>query len=982
MIEGMMEILQQQPTPQQKKNEVACTVALVSNLENLNQFALVFIAKKSKKIELIMPITIEFQQSILDRIQTHQNSPVQIIQAQIPSTATFKVRVLSNHAGEKRNLMERIQSIRQFLPRESNTFAIQKTHAWLWHYSTLIPKIIQTKPVGQEKVEAIDIALKNQESKEEKLKETIDQIKSSNKYMSQIAMDIFFKQEFEKRQSQYMIEHGLKIFVVTWNVNGQKPPCDEVEDIFTARNVYLDQRYLEINELDDIPDLMVFNFQEIVPLNAKSMILSGQLSQPQLWEKYLIQEYNTYFQKRFEGKLPIPNIQYVDKIASHGQVGLYQVVLFRKDKINLISEVQLAQVGTGILGVGGNKGAIGCSIKICETKIAVINAHLAASQSKVQRRNQNVTQILKSLQFIDKHNDKQNLFEHDILLWCGDLNYRINSDNFNEVVDMIQQNKLYELRNLDQLKQEKAAGNVFGEFEEGKIKFPPTYKFKVGTNDYDSDKVRIPSWCDRILYRGETLYQQFYTSVASPTTSDHKPVCALFKATYKEIDPVQQQIVAQTILDYLKNLKDNFIPKMKLSTTEVVFENVRYGDTQFVIMEVENTGDGLLEYEITKLQERDNISLRGSQTAEMLKKKTQHSAWLSINPLRGVVKAGETKQITFRIQINQREAQLLFLDKDLEEFIQIKTNEPDVLTKNQVIHVQCKYLSSCFGAALSILNQCTGKDNLSIRDELQQINFEDVFLCMQSRRLNQFTLPLPKELHRLATYILQEGKLKPNIFLNSGNAAQAKIVREKIDTNQDLKVDDNDDPYTVASVMIDFLSTLLTPILPQILYRLPKDNSMAFVYIVSFFKEMLNYSDKNKLNPEKICELLSECLIGEDKLNQSTKFRREQSLVRAAPKKSPTKTGRDLEHPSIVRPNTMAMHSATGVQRTNTKEFQGGTFTAHPQTQTYSNLEEDDELLEFNNDLQGVEENKDPKLSIEQAKSKLRYQGLLLHLFQ
>lgn len=37
-----------------------------------------------------------------------------------------------------------------------------------------------------------------------------------------------------------MIEHGLKIFVVTWNVNGQKPPCDDIEDIFTAKNVYLD----------------------------------------------------------------------------------------------------------------------------------------------------------------------------------------------------------------------------------------------------------------------------------------------------------------------------------------------------------------------------------------------------------------------------------------------------------------------------------------------------------------------------------------------------------------------------------------------------------------------------------------------------------------------------------------------------------------------------------------------------------------------
>jgi hypothetical protein len=94
------------------------------------------------------------------------------------------------------------------------------------------------------------------------------------------------------------------------------------------------------------------------------------------------------------------------------------------------------------------------------------------------------------------------------------------------------------------LRAEKNAGNVFAEFEEGKIKFPPTYKFKVGTHDYDSEKVRIPSWCDRILYRGESVQQMFYTSVTSPVTSDHKPVCSLFKINYKEVDPVQQKIVA------------------------------------------------------------------------------------------------------------------------------------------------------------------------------------------------------------------------------------------------------------------------------------------------------------------------------------------------------------------------------------------------------------------------------------------------------
>ena len=57
---------------------------------------------------------------------------------------------------------------------------------------------------------------------------------------------------------------------------------------------------------------------------------------------------------------------------------------------------------------------------------------------------------------------------------------------------------------------------------------------------------------------------------------------------------------------------------------------------------------------------------------------------------------------------------------------------------------------------------------------------------------------------------------------------------------------------------------------------------MALVYIISFFKEMLNYADKNKLTPERICEIMGECMVGEDKLMKNTnKFRRE-SLVRAA----------------------------------------------------------------------------------------------------
>ncbi len=92
---------------------------------------------------------------------------------------------------------------------------------------------------------------------------------------------------------------------------------------------------------------------------------------------------NTWFAKQLADKLEITNVTFVEKLASHVQMGLFQVILYKKEIHHLVTEFQLAQVGTGILGVGGNKGAIGCSIKICETKLAVVNAHLAASQSKV-----------------------------------------------------------------------------------------------------------------------------------------------------------------------------------------------------------------------------------------------------------------------------------------------------------------------------------------------------------------------------------------------------------------------------------------------------------------------------------------------------------------------------------------------------------------------------------------------------------------------
>ena len=57
---------------------------------------------------------------------------------------------------------------------------------------------------------------------------------------------------------------------------------------------------------------------------------------------------------------------------------------------------------------------------------------------------------------------------------------------------------------------------------------------------------------------------------------------------------------------------------------------------------------------------------------------------------------------------------------------------------------------------------------------------------------------------------------------------------------------------------------------------------MAFVYLLSFFREMLSCSDKNKLTPEKVSEILCECLVREDRYVKGVvKRARGKNLVHA-----------------------------------------------------------------------------------------------------
>uniref|UniRef100_A0A8D2JBA3 Inositol polyphosphate-5-phosphatase J n=1 Tax=Varanus komodoensis TaxID=61221 RepID=A0A8D2JBA3_VARKO len=108
----------------------------------------------------------------------------------------------------------------------------------------------------------------------------------------------------------------------------------------------------------------------------------------------------------------------------------------------------------------------------------------------------------------------------------------------------------------------KSSWPILKGFQEGSLNFPPTFKFDVGTNMYDtSAKKRKPAWTDRILWKIKgsgavthpgrsscgvlAVTQLCYCSHMEYTVSDHKPVVSIFAvqfASRAEVPLVELQV--------------------------------------------------------------------------------------------------------------------------------------------------------------------------------------------------------------------------------------------------------------------------------------------------------------------------------------------------------------------------------------------------------------------------------------------------------
>lgn len=242
-------------------------------------------------------------------------------------------------------------------------------------------------------------------------------------------------------------------------------------------------------------------------------------------------------------------------------VGVCLYVFVRPQHAAHIRDVAVDCVKTGLGGATGNKGAAAIRFVLHGTSLCFVAAHFAAGQSQVAERNADYAEITRKIAFPMG----RTLKSHDYVFFCGDFNYRIDMDK-DELREQVKQGELAAILEHDQLQQQKEAGNVFNDFIEGDITFPPTYKYDLFSDDYDtSEKCRAPAWTDRVLWRRRKSHPDAERGAISGWTSgklvhygrselkqsDHRPVIAIIDIEIAQIDVDRRKAVFHEVIKHL-----------------------------------------------------------------------------------------------------------------------------------------------------------------------------------------------------------------------------------------------------------------------------------------------------------------------------------------------------------------------------------------------------------------------------------------------
>ncbi|CAF0804623.1 unnamed protein product [Rotaria sordida] len=429
------------------------------------------------------------------------------------------------------------------------------------------------------------------------------------------------EKHLKERENEYIIYKQFHILIGTFNVNNRQAPS----------NTLLDEWFNRVtdngNKRSSNPDIIAVGFQEI-DTSSGAYIYDDKRKEDE-WEVIVRKTIkNCYKTKNDNDKF-----QLLNRIRLMGILLFVYVRASHMEKCTLVSR---ASVPTGFMGIAGNKGGVGISFRFYETNICFVNCHFASGDGQTQRRNEDYQTIESRMAFTDAptYSFKDYIWytpttpgssapnvqassiptrwwkinDHDIVFWFGDMNYRISQTN-EQVRKALNELSTVPLHEKDQLRCEMKLNNVFTNYHEPPIDFMPTYKFDSNTDVYDtSEKLRTPSWTDRILYHTKRSMVRYinnelelqsiqpihYSCAKTIRFSDHRPVSGLYLVAikYKYDDKCLNRIREELIREFDREENDS-IPTIDVypRPPAILFNNIRYLDKVSYSLLIKNIGE-------------------------------------------------------------------------------------------------------------------------------------------------------------------------------------------------------------------------------------------------------------------------------------------------------------------------------------------------------------------------------------------------------